>query len=231
MFSALAPDGSPVDGFAFEGNAVSWTGDEPVEAGIRYKLGLPSGEPDWLVPGVFYGENRVESCTRPRFTLDRVDVARMESNAWSFRADRCSTPAVFCGDRGLITQETSPLGQSGVGFVWRGGRPVVWVDWPYREEPLRYDGSGRPAPPDVRTYRWRPGERVELTVREADRSALRPESAFVDPSWVSIGEAAELAAYGLHRWHYRARPPRLMETVGFDRELPSVDRDHMHGHG
>jgi hypothetical protein len=129
MFSALAPDGSPVDGFAFEGNAVSWTGDEPVEAGIRYKLGLPSGEPDWLVPGVFYGENRVESCTRPRFTLDRVDVARMGSNAWSFRADRCSTPAVFCGDRGLITQETSPLGQSGVGFVWRGGRPVVWVDW------------------------------------------------------------------------------------------------------
>jgi hypothetical protein len=105
---------------------------------------------------------------------------------------------------------------------------VVWVDWPYREEPLRYDGSGRPAPPDVGTYRWRPGERVELTVREGDRSALRPDGAFVDPGWVSIGEAAELAAYGLYRWHYRTDPPRLIETVAFDRELPTVDRDHMH---
>jgi hypothetical protein len=231
MFSALAPDGSQVDGFVFDGNTVTWSGAEPVDAGIRYALELPPREPDWLVPGVFYGENRVESCTRifPRFTPDRVDVARMESDAWSFRADRCSTPAVFCGDRGLITQETSPLGQAGVGFAWRGGRPVLWVDWPYREEPLRYDGSERPCAPDVRTHRWRPGERVELTVREADRSALRPSGAFVDPGWVSVEDAAELAAYGLHRWHYRADPPRLMETAVFDREaFPHLDRDHMH---
>jgi hypothetical protein len=231
MFSALAPDGSRVDGFVFDGHSATWSGAEPVDAGIRYTLELPPGAPDWLVPGVFYGENRVESCTRtfPRFTPDRVDVTRMESDSWSFRADRCSTPAVFCGDRGLITQETSPLGQAGVGFAWRGGRPVVWIDWPYREEPLRYDGSERPCPPDVLTYRWRPGERVQLTVREADRSGLRPQGAFVDPGWVSVEEAAELAAYGLHRWHYRADPPRLMETAAFDREaFPHLDRDHMH---
>ena len=230
MFSALAPDGSPVPGFAFDGNAVTWTGAEPVDAGIRFTLEL-EGEPDWLVPGVFYGENRVESCTRlfPRFTPGRVDAKRMESDAWSFRVDRCSTPAVFCGDRGLVTHETSPLGQAGVGFAWRDGRPVVWIDWPYREEPLRYDGSERPAPPDIRTHRWQPGERVELAVREAGRSALRPDGPFVDPGWVSVAEAAELAAYGLHRWHYRERPPRLMETAAFDREaLPGGDRDSMH---
>jgi hypothetical protein len=230
VFSALAPDGSEVEGFSFEGNAVTWTGTEPVDAGIRYTLELPEAEPDWLIPGVFYGENRVASCTRifPRFTPGHVDVARMESDAWSFRADRCSTPAIFCGDRGLVTRETSPLGQAGVGFAWRDGRPVVWVDWPYREEPLRYDGSERAAPADIRTYRWRPGERVALDVREAAPRDVRPEGPFVDPGWVSVDEAAELAAYGLHRWHYRRRPPRLIETVAFDRELPGVDRDHMH---
>jgi hypothetical protein len=36
---------------------------------------------------------------------------------------------------------------------------------------------------------------------------------------VSVAEAAELAAYGLHRWHYRADPPVLLETAAFDREL------------
>jgi hypothetical protein len=230
MFSALAPDGSTVDGFAFEGNTVTWTGDEPVEAGIRFTLRL-DGDADWLVPGVFYGENRVESCTRifPRFTADGVDVSRMESDAWSFRADRCATPAVFCGERGLVTEEGSPLGQAGVGFAWRDGAPVVWLDFPYREEPLRYDGSETPAAPDVQTYRWRPGERVELDVREAGRDVLRPSTSFVDPAWVSVAEAAELAAWGLHRWHYRSDPPRLLETAAFDRDaFAGLDRDAMH---
>jgi len=228
---ALAPDGSHVDGFAFDGSAVTWTGREPVEAGIRFELALP-GEPDWLVPGVFYGENRPEACTRiyPRFTQAHVDLARMESDAWSFRADRCATPAVFCGGRGLMTREASPLGQSGVGFELRDGGPVIWLDFPYREEPLRYDGSEAPAPPDVQTYTWAPGERVELDVREVDRGALRPPATFDDPAWVSVEDAAALAAHGLHRWHYRRDPPRLLETVAFDRDgvASCGDRDHMH---
>ena len=47
---------------------------------------------------------------------------------------------------------------------------------------------------------------------------------------MSIEDAAELAAYGLHRWHYRADPPRLIETVAFDRDGigDRGDRDHMH---
>jgi hypothetical protein len=226
--SAIAPDGSTVEGFAFAGNTVTYDGDKPVDAGIRFELELAeTDDPRWLVPGVFYGENRVESCTRlyPRFTPGRVDFERMESDSWSFRADRCSTPAVFSGGRGLVTSEVSPLGQAGVGFALRAGRPVVWLDFPYREEPLRYDGSETPAPPDVQTYRWQPGESVELDVREGDASSLRPSAPFVDPGWVSVEEAAELAAAGLHRWHYRPDPPRLLETVGFDRDGA---RDAMH---
>jgi hypothetical protein len=225
---AIAPDGSPVDGFRFEGAQVIYDGAEPVDAGIRVELVLPpTDDPKWLVPGVFYGENRAESCTRiyPRFTPGRTDVERMEADAWSFRADRCATPAVFANGRGLLTTETGPLGPSGVGFAWRGGKPVVWLDFPYREEPLRYDGSETPAPPDVRTFRWQPGAAVELDVREGDPSALRPVTPFVDPGWVSVEEAAALVAWGLFRWHYLPAPPRLVETRSFD---GSEMRDAMH---
>jgi hypothetical protein len=226
-FRALAPDGSPVEGFAFAGSTVRYEGGEPVEAGIRVELELPaSGDPSWLVPGVFYGENRPESCTRifPRFTPGRFDVARMESDSWSFRADRCSTPAVFAGGRGLVTREVSPLGQAGVGFAERDGRRVLWLDFPYREEPLRYDGSEAAAPPDVQTYGWQPGESVELEF-ELAHALPRPTAPFEDHAWVTIEEAAALAAHGLYHSHYKDGPSRLIETRSFDGD---DERDHMH---
>src|SRR3954466_2264554 len=105
---ALAPDGSEVDGFVFDGAlTVTYKGAEPVDAGIRVELELPAtDDPQWLVPGVFYGEKRPASCTRiyPRFA-GAVDVTRMESDSWSFRADRCATPAVFGRGGGLLTTE------------------------------------------------------------------------------------------------------------------------------
>ena len=225
---AIALDGTPVDGFRFDGSRVTYEGAAPVDAGIRVELRMPAtADPQWLVPGVFYGENRPGSCTRiyPRFTPGRTDIARMESHSWSFRADRCSTPAVFANGRGLLTSEVSPVGQAGVGFAWRDGAPIVWLDFPYREEPLRYDGSETPAAPDVRTHRWQPGESVDLDVREGGPDDLRPSGPFEDPGWVSVDAAAALAAYGLHRWHYLPDPPRLVETRSFD---TSDVRDHMH---
>ena len=236
---ALAPDGSVVDEFTFDGAlTVTYNGAAPVDAGIRVTLELPpTDDPDWLVPGVFYGENRPEACRRiyPRFVTRGGDVARMESDNWSFRADRCATPAVFARGGGLVTTERSPLGQSGVGFAYRDGRPSIWLDFPYREEPLRYDGSETPAPPDVQTYRWEPGEAVALAFDQNDgdwRSALHglrgsePQS----PAWVSVEQAAELAAWGLYRWHYKPDPPRLIETAAFDRDAfgDPADRDAMH---
>ena len=237
--SALAPDGSAVDGFAFDGALrVTYGGDAPVDAGIRVKVDLPpTQDPRWLVPGVFYGENRPEACTRiyPRFAA-HVDVVRMESSAWSFRADRCATPAVFARGGGLVTSERSPLGQSGVGFSYRDGRPAIWLDFPYREEPLRYDGSETPAPRDVQTYRWTPGETVTLDFEQHDggwrRALRRPSNSPVrgGSGWVTTEEAAELAAWGLYRWHFRDDPPRLIETAAFDRDAfaDKGDRDAMH---
>jgi hypothetical protein len=230
---ALAPDGTVVDGFAFDGDRVRWTGSEPVDAGIRVELELPAlDDPEWLVPGLFYGENRPQACTRfyPRWTPGHVDVDRMESHTWSFRADRCATVAVLSAGSGLATTETSPLGQSGVGFSQHEGVRRIWLDFPFREEPLRYDGSNVPAPSDVRTHRWQPGEEVALAVRETTVAGLRPGEPFVDPSWVSVEDAAALAAWGLYRWHYKDDPPRLIETAAFDRDGVGErgDRDAMH---
>jgi hypothetical protein len=236
--SALAPDGTPVDGFAFDGSRVRWSGDAPVEAGIRVELELAAvDDPKWLVPGVFYGENRPEACTRiyPRWVPAHVDLERMESHTWGFRADRCATVAVLTEGAGLATAEVSPLGQAGVGLSQHDGRRRIWLDFPYREEPLRYDGSNTPAPPDVLTYRWVPGEEVELDFRElghGDHARLlrEAEQPFVDPAWVEVEDAAALAAWGLRRWHYKPDPPRLMETAAFDRDAfgDRGDRDHMH---
>ena len=230
--SALAADGTRVGGFRFDGSrTVTYDGAAAVDAGIRLALELPpTDDPQWLVPGVFYGENRAAGCTRfyPRFTPGRVDVARMESDAWSFRADRCATPAVFARGGGLVTSERSPLGQSGVGFAYRDGHPTIWLDFPYREEPLRYDGSETPAPRDVQTHCWRPGESVthDLSVNDGDwRRVLLPREELAAAAWVGVEEAAALAAWGLYRWHYRPDPPRLVETRSFDgREV----RDAMH---
>jgi hypothetical protein len=230
--SALAPDGAAVGGFRLDGSrTVTYEGAAPVDAGIRLALELPpTNDPQWLVPGIFYGENRAAGCTRiyPRFTPGRVDLARMESDAWSFRADRCATPAVFARGGGLVTSERSPLGQAGVGFAYRDGRPTIWLDFPYREEPLRYDGSETAAPPDVQTHRWQPGESAtfDVSVNDGDwRRVLRPADELSPAAWVGVEEAAELAAWGLYRWHYLPDPPRLVETRSFDgREV----RDAMH---
>ena len=170
---ALAPDGSPVDGFRFDGAlTVTYDGAEPVDAGIRVELELPrDGRPALARAGRLLRREPVEACTRiyPRFTPGRVDVARMESDAWSFRADRCATPAVFARGGGLVTTRGEPARpvRASASPTATAGR-CIWLDFPYREEPLRYDGSETPAPPDVQTYRWQPGERVELAFAQND---------------------------------------------------------------
>ncbi|HZS23547.1 MAG TPA: hypothetical protein VFA30_01050 [Gaiellaceae bacterium] len=232
-FSALAPDGGTVDGFEFvrtDGGVVV-TAPACVAAGVRVAWTLPpSDEPGWLVPGLLYGDGLPweERPLYPRLTRGRADTARMESDTWSFRADRCATPAVFARGGGLVTGERSALGQAGVGLAYRDGRPTIWLDFPYREEPLAYRGFDRADPPDVQTYRWRPGERVELAFAQRDgdwRTALRPSAGLRPAAWVSVEQAAELAAHGLHRWHYKPDPARLVETRSFDTHEV---RDHMH---
>ncbi|GDY31639.1 hypothetical protein [Gandjariella thermophila] len=223
----------------------------PIDAGLRVELRLgPTDDPGWLVPGVFYRENRVPGCTTPfpRFTTAKPDPALLESDTWHLRADRCATPAVFGWDRtggaALVTTERSPLGQSGVGFAMAGTCPVLRLHFPYREEPVVYDGSPQPRPADVPGHRWTPGETATLcfdvyrlgpdrhdytgVLRDVHRRTAPADLGAVP--WVSVAEAADLAAWGLYRWHYRPDPPVLLETAAFDRHALGErgDRPAMH---
>lgn len=228
---------------------------QPMDAGLRLELRLGrTDDPGWLIPGLFYGENRRLNCQRryPRFAHVDTDRAVAESDAltsaaWSFRADRAATPAVFAWDESagaaLVCAERSELGMSGVGFAMDGGHPVLRLHFPYREEPVRYVGSARPQPADLPTHRWQPGQRVTLHavlyLLDVDRhgyaAVLRDvhRSSSHDPggvAWVGIEEAAELTAWGLLRWHFRPDPAVLLETAAFDREALGErgDRPAMH---
>jgi hypothetical protein len=224
---------------------------DPVTARLRVRADLArAADPCWLIPGLFYGDNGPATNTRryPRFARDGNDPARFVAAAWSFRADRAATPVVFAwGDAAgiaLAVAERTPLGLSGIGFAHHGGGASVHADFPYREEPVSYLGGDRPQPPLAEEYRWRPGERRSVEVHvyrlPADRHSyagvLRARHAAtgaVPQPWVGVAEAADLAAHGLYRWHYRPDPARLLETAAFDREFNDNvaglgDRDAMH---
>jgi hypothetical protein len=229
---------------------VTYRGETPVEARLRASVSIgDAADPYWLIPGLFYGENRPVGNDRlyPRFART-LAAERFESPAWSFRADRAATPAVFAwggsGGVALAVDEYSSLGLTGIGFSADAEVATVHADFPYAEAPVSYVGDAAPVEPLAETHLWRPGERhvVELSVYRlpADRHSYVPvlrarhaRSARTPRPWVGVAEAAELAAYGLHRWHYRPDPAVLLETAAFDREFNGNvggrgDREAMH---
>lgn len=230
---------------------VTRTAATAARAGLRVELLLgPTADPGWLVPGLFYGQNRLPDCQRrfPRFAPGTSDPAGMVADTWAFRADRCATPAVFArdghGGAALETGEDSPLGLSGVGLsLGPESRPALRLHFPYREEPVVYHGSADPLPAEVPLHRWQPQERRTVSFRvhllDADphayaavlRAVHRRLAADRAPAaWVDVPEAADLTAWGLYRWHYRPDPPVLLETAAFDREALGErgDRQAMH---
>ncbi|HEY0700994.1 MAG TPA: hypothetical protein VGD43_24685 [Micromonospora sp.] len=221
--------------------AATCRADSPVEARLRVSVRLDAAaDPYWLIPGLFYGENRPAGNDRlyPRFARaadEPPDPARYVSPAWSFRADRAATPVVFAwGEQAglaLAVDEHSPLGLTGIGFDHEGSTARLHADFPYREHPVSYVGTREPAAPLAENHCWQPGERHEVRVSvhhlPADRHSYAPVLRALHARtageplapWVDVAEAADLAAYGLHRWHHRADPPVLLETAAFDREF------------
>jgi hypothetical protein len=262
----LAPDGTPDDAGFDVGHrigpesdglseltvTVRHEGASPVDRGLRISLQLDADEaaPQWLIPGLFYGENRPIACRRtfPRYERGAREPDGMRCESWSFRADRAATPAMFGWSGGrmamIAVDEVSPLGPAGIGFEGSEARTAVWADFPYREEPIAYRGYDTPDSADVLTHAWLPGETATVTVRVAlggaDRHgyalllrALHRRSASVPRPWLSVAEAAELAADGLLAWHYHPEHRALYETAAFERELDGSaagagDRAHMH---
>lgn len=228
-------------------------GDEAIERGVRIRLELETHDepPRWLIPGLFYGENRLRECRRrfPRYERGTRDPEAMTCETWSFRADRAATPAAFAWSGRTMAMvhvdEVSVIGPAGVGFEGSSTRTAVWADLPFREEPIAYRGYDQPDAAEVSTHRWAAGEAVELTIRVAcadadDRHGYAPllrelhaRSESSTRPWISVSEAAVLAADGLLAWHYHPEHRALYETAAFERELDgsaagSGDRPHMH---
>ncbi len=249
--------------------AVESTGDEhrirvrlrdgmPTPAAVRVSVSVDhADDPWWLIPGLFYGENRPAENDRvyPRFQAGARSAAQhaaFVSDAWHFRSDRAATPVVYVwpapGAPGLAlsAEPTTPLGLTGLGFALHGDRAELSVTFPARESPVTYFGDARPRAAEVLQHLFEPGVEATLVVRvhplAADRHdyarvqrALHAASAPSAPlrPWVDVPTAAALSAEGLHRWHYDPDPGVLLETVGFDRELSGgdghpVDRQAMH---
>jgi hypothetical protein len=187
--------------------------DGVLDASVAVAIQVPAdGPPDWLVPGLFYGENRpaASRARYPRWIPEPVEPASehpasrrdpFASSEWWFRADRAATPAVLASGGGLrvclATEETSAVGPAGVGFGSiagpRGDRREIRLSFPYREVPVVYDGSPDPQPADRPTFSWRPGEPVLVRFR-VDAC---PASA---PATVAGGSATTSILRDLHGW-------------------------------
>lgn len=231
------------------------------------------GVPHVMIPGLFYGENRPADCDRifPRFVPDTERPDALVSDHWSFRADRCATPSVFMwtcsetqpatptdnnvplgnessilGGWAIVTTETSPAGETGVGFSYRDGVAAIHLRFPYREEPVTYYGSDEPLPSMQQDafllcadceVEFR-GEIYPLSKNRHDYAPIlrdvyeRWKATHPLQPWVSVADAADLASIGLNRWHFDPDPGILLETVGFDRGIGvdgvPVDRQAMH---
>ena len=213
---------------------------------------LGSGKPTWMIPGAFYKENRFEHNTRryPRYDYQGGSHEEMVSDHWSFRSDRAALPAIFawneemCG--ALCVEEMSELGLTGIGFRGNEYTTTIWVNFPYKEEPVTFVGEAIPKPKDLSLYTFQPGETVHLQLKIYTAS---PDLHSYDPfvremyqlhqqeyplnPWMGLEEAAELTAHGLYRWHYMPEHRILAETAAFDREFNNNvkgmgDRPHMH---
>lgn len=230
-----------------------YTGSVEKEAGLRIGCDLlGGGKPDWMIPGAFYKENRFEHNFRkyPRYDYHGGKAAEMVSDHWSFRSDRAALPAVFAWNDGmcgaLCTDEVSPIGLSGLGFRGNAEGTQIWLDFPYREEPVTFVGEPVPDPADVNMHSFKPGEQIRLKFKlyagASDPHAYDPfvrqmyklhqEDHALNP-WIGLKEAGELTAHGLYTWHYREEYGILNETAAFDREFNNNvkqqgDRPHMH---
>lgn len=186
------------------------------------RLFLPAeSDPHWLVPGVFYGENRPRNAEIlfPGYSEIHRDASRLLSNYWTFRSDRASLPSVFCSTENLTafiagdemdgTNEAHPAGAAltGVGFSGvdglDGGDGALEINFsvPYTERPGKFsrcaEDGFEPAEAFVRIERNRPFNfHFECGLVAEGRAAReRLFRALYEDRWSRTRQAARLSSH------------------------------------
>ena len=240
--SALAPDGSPVDGFALR-RALTVTLRRRRTRSTRASASSSSCRRPTTRNGSCPASSTARTAPRTARASTRASrPAASTSRGWSRTRGRSAPTAARrrpCSRAaaGSSRRETSPLGQSGVGFALPRRPPgdLARLPVPRGAAPLRRlrDAARRRT---SRRYRWQPGERVELDVpRRATATggascAPRDTSAADDAAWVSVdggGRARGVRALPL------ALPPGSAAADRDGRLRPrrrrrAGDRDAMH---
>ncbi len=220
-------------------------GTKPAQFAAEVFFLIPAPEiPRWMIPGIFYKDNNRHQTHRqyPRFDPDTCAPADFVSPFWSFRNDRCATPAVFAriGNDSyfLSTGEECSHGLGSVGFAYKrleGGdaAAALTLQFPWRELPARYApylGADQfrgeithatVAPGAELRFRFRAGIAADddnygfaPVIRALYARGAKDHE--TNP-WMTTREAADLAAYGIYHWFHDAENRALVETCSFDR--------------
>ena len=211
---------------------------------VHFKTAL-NGEPRFMIPGIFYKNNRPEGCLRryPAFSSNPPGASDpFLSPYWAFRADRAAEPAVFIWDDDfyyfLSMQPYFAKGLSGLFFRSSGDAIELGLNYPYVEEPMKYSFCHETGTaPEHTFFHLKRGEEFSITfdfragkrdlhsyasslrfIYERDRKNL---STF---PWMGADAARALAASGLYRWHFDDAEGCLWETAAFDKYFGRRDK-------
>jgi hypothetical protein len=217
----------------------------PMQLRVTAELVLSGeAEPRWMIPGLFYGENRHPACKRtyPTYSDLNRDLRRFLSNSWAFRSDRAATPLVCAWTYGcfawLATESNfgrgpeapSGVGTSGLRLSCEDGQPVLGGDFPYQEAPVKYSFCHDDKNEPEEVFLFLPaGTVLQAQVQVGIAPSRMDEYARVIRGWYLANQDAnpvasavpsdfcEHAAHtGLLRWHYDGRNGAIYETTSFD---------------
>ncbi|MCC7391264.1 hypothetical protein IT571_02760 [Candidatus Sumerlaeota bacterium] len=205
-------------------------------------------DPRWLVPGVFYGNNRPPGSTRvyPTYSEINRDLRKLVSNNWTLRSDRAATPLVCAwtyGCMGYISTQgmfgrsaANPdgVGMSGLQFGSDEGQPTLGVDFPYRETPVKFSFCHEDKIEPEETFVVLPKATPMVTsfLVGVDQPDLHAHAKVIRHLYyadekdnppataeVPMEVQEQIAHTGLLRWHFDSRQAALYESASFDRHF------------
>ncbi len=234
---------------------------EEMEFRLVARLALPGeGDPRWMIPGFLYGNNRPKGNTRfyPSFSDIGRDPRRMMYDRWAIRSDRAATPMVCAWTYrafawlyseslfGRTEDAPEGIGMTGLYFGSENGTPEIALEYPYREEPVKFSFCHEDRTEPEETFVFLPEKTpLELEFKLGfDLPDLygfaAPQRAIYQsapPSQKAKGtlssDVVEHSAHiGLLRWHFDTRQQAIFETATFDRHFGRkgnyLERSHMH---